>query len=325
MKKILAILVTVCLLASVLCIPTFAAEARAAGTVLRVSIVQNNGSTIVGEYADFEEGWNYAVEAADAENMAAEGYSRIVVDICADWTADGGDFGSGDGFSSGAIKFPENVRVTLNLNGHTIDRDLSDWKWNGEVIYVDENANVIINNGTITGGWSGGGAGGIHIDDGARVELNNVSIKDNTADDDDGGGIAVYDGATLTMNGGSFVDNELNGKESECTNYYGGAVYVEDSTATFNGVTFQNNYTEYNTCYGAAIYAADSNVTISECTFIGNGRKGATQVTMSTIHADDSTITVKGSYFVENGDKRDSNVEGGYSAIFMLDNSTLIM
>ena len=339
MKKFFTILLMICLMVSVLSIASitaFAADAPAdepaAGTVLRISALKKDGTpAVIKDYDNFKDGWNAAIKLAENEDeMRNKSYDRVVVDLYADWTAKSGSFGSGDGFDSGIIQFPTNTRVTLNLNGHTIDRDLSDWKWSGEVIYVDEKANVIINNGTITGGWSGGGAGGIHIDDGAQVELNDVNIKDNTSDDDDGGGIAIYDNATLIVNGGSFENNKLDGGGTEggYSSYYGGAVYVNDSTAVFNGVTFKNNYTVQYDCFGAAIYAAGSNITISECTFDGNGRnKGSEKnsAPMSTIHADDSSITVQGSTFVGNGDKYYSQSKGGYSAVFLLEDSTLIM
>jgi hypothetical protein len=85
----------------------------------------------------------------------------------------------------------------------------------------------------------------------------------------DGAGIAVYDDAVLTVNGGSISNNRGNGEEA-C---YGIGVYVNDSTATFNGVKFENNHGFDEHHYGAAIYAEDSKVTMYDCTVDGNGVK----------------------------------------------------
>ena len=342
MKKLFAILMAICMMASVLCVPAFAAEpadelpAPAADTVLRATALLKDGKTIefIGDYDNFEDGWNAAMDiAGDTKKMKNNNYDRVVVDLLADWTATDGeftdDFWNGPGFDWDTIYIPDDARVTLNLNGHTIDRALTDHEENGEVICVDSDADIIINNGTITGGHSDNGAGGIHIHDNAYVTLNDVHIVGNAANEDDGGGIAVYDGATLVMNGGSFVDNTVDGLWHQTTaiiKYYGGAVYVEDSTAIFNNVDFKNNNTTQWENYGAAIYAADSNITINECTFDGNGIYNETidaRASMSVIQVDDSVLMVKNSTFINNGGEAKDVYD--FSSILALDSSELIM
>ena len=211
MKKILAIIMALCLVASLLCITAFAADEPASDVVLRVSGLKTNGTTeLIKDYNSFEEGWNDAMVLSGQLNR--NGYERIIVDFYADWNANSkGEFGDDDGkgFDNTTIYIPEDARVTLNLRNHTINRGLTEWEWDGEVIYIDNDADVIINEGTITGGWSNNGAGGIHINRGAKVVLNNVNVVGNTVEDDDGSAIAVYDGATLTMNGGSISNNTL--------------------------------------------------------------------------------------------------------------------
>ena len=342
MKKLFAILMAICMMASVLCVPAFAADtadelpAPAAGVVLRATALLKDGKTIefIGDYNNFEDGWNAAMDiAGDTKKMKNNNYDRVVVDLLADWTATDGeftdDFWNGPGFDWDTIYIPDDARVTLNLNGHTIDRALADHEENGEVICVDSDADIIINSGTITGGHSDNGAGGIHIHDNAYVTLNDVHIVGNAANEDDGGGIAVYDGATLVMNGGSFVDNTVDGLLHQTTSiikYYGGAVYVEDSTAIFNNVEFKNNNTTQWENYGAAIYAADSNITINECTFDGNGIYNETidaRASMSVIQVDDSVLTVKSSTFINNGGQAKDVYD--FSSILALDSSELIM
>ena len=282
MKKIFAIIMSVCLMASMLCFTAFAAEADtinapAEGVVLRVSALKRDDTTVViKDYTAFEDGWNAAMElASNSKEMNTNDYARVVVDIYADWNAnkDGEfteDFFNGKGFNWDAIYFPPNVRMTLNLNGYTVNRGLTEWEYNGEVMYIDKRADVIINDGTITGGFSCNGAGGIHINDGANVTLNNVNVVGNSTDDDDGAGIAVYDGATLTMNGGTIVGNKASGSS------VGGGIYVNSANATLNDVLISDNVLSSNVAgvgywaTGAGCCVSRGTLTLNRCTVKDN-------------------------------------------------------
>ena len=307
MKKIFAIMMIICLLIAAFCINAFAADAPASDVVLRVSALKKDGSTVlINDYTDFAQGWTAAMEIADnPELMKNNDYSRVVVDLYADWNAENGIFGTeGKGFRWDTICFEEEVRMTVNLNGNTINRGLTDWEYNGEVIYIDEDADVIINDGTITGGFSCNGAGGIHIKDDANVVLNNVNIVGNTVEDDDGAGIAVYDGATLTMNGGKISNNKMT--NSFWSHYYGGGVYVEDASASFYNVEFSYNANLHEKCSGDGIAIAmiDSSVVIDNCTFSYNGNKNPTTgigECSSIVYARKSDLTIRNSNFLENG------------------------
>lgn len=308
MRKICSFILTICLMAMVLCVNAFAAEAPAEGIVLWVSGETSSGEVVFYEdYEDHAAGWEAAIDLArNSKEMKAKGFKRVVVDFYADWNAGdaNGVFGpSGDdGFQYSTIYVPNNVRITLNLNGHTIDRGLVEWEYDGEVMYIDQNADVVINDGTITGGWSCNGAGGIHINDDANVVLNNVDVVGNCVEDDDGAGIAVYDGATLTMNGGSVSNNTSYG---EYLAVYGGGVYVEDSSASFTGVTFENNQGLGYPTHGAALYVDDSTLVLDSCHIIGNGwYSAADQYTGAFTIIDitnGSNVTMKGTDFSTNG------------------------
>ncbi len=325
MKRILAILMTICLIASTLCVTTFAAD----GAVLTVSGLAKDGTSVkIEDYTSFEAGWNFAMEKAkDSKYLDNNQYDRIVVDLLADWKAtEAGVFGDDDGvgFREDTIYIPEKARVMLNMNGHTINRGLGDRnRFDGEVIYLDEKADVIINGGkygdviaradvtnatfgTITGGNNDGGAGGIYIQDDAKVTLNNVKIVNNVADGDYGAGIAVYDGAKFTMNGGGFINNKNNSYRFDPLGIYvfGGGIYIEDSTARFDNVLFEGNQFTYNSGSGAALYAYDSYVTMNKCKVVGNGKEKEADGTVGA----DSVIAVKGgdmlikeTDFIENG------------------------
>ena len=156
MKKIFAVIMIVCLMASMLCVTAFAAE-PASDVVLRESALKKDDSIVlINDYTNFAEGWTAAMEmAANKKLMKNNDYDRIVVDLYADWNAENGIFGTdAKGFRWDTICFEEEVRMTVNLNKHTINRGLTEWEYNGEVIYIDEGADVIINDGTITGGFS---------------------------------------------------------------------------------------------------------------------------------------------------------------------------
>lgn len=300
MKKILAIIMTVCLLASALCITAFAAS-----DVLTISALVKGKPVVIGSYTNFEDGWNDAMEiAGDEDEMKKNGYERIVVDLHTDWEAnDDGEFTeeiwNGPGFDNDTIYVPADARVTLNLNGHTIDRGLTKDEDDGEVMFINDDADVIINNGTITGGYSNSEGGGLYIEGGANVTLNNVHIVNNRVHNDEGAGVYMYGGSKLTVNGGSFENNTADGN-GRC----GGAVCAKDSTAIFDNVVFKNNRSQYT---GAAIYANNSDVTIKNCTFDGNDAQ------LSVVYADRSSINVSASTFVNNKGKE----------MFYLDYSTL--
>ena len=340
MKKIFAILMTICLLAGALSITAFAAEEPAEGVVMRVSGVEQTTqnaftTTFLQDFDNFQDGWNYAMGiAGDEDEMEDNKFDRILVEIYADWSANtDGEFTeeifNGAGFKNDTIYIPSDAKVTLNLNGKTINRNLEESENDGEVIYIDDGADVIINNGTITGGKSTNGAGGIHIHD-AKVELNDVHIVGNIADNDDGGGIALYDGAELIMTRGSFTNNSIDGVDNNAVfDCYGGAIYIENSKAFFYSVEFNNNQNTTDEDYGAAIYADNSVVYLSKCTFDGNGVEDESKnacASVAIVYAVDTTLTMEmvtftnnGSYF---GDFGFSSATGLRSTLIALDDST---
>ena len=341
MKKVFAIIIVVCFMATALCISASALTVSS-NDVVRVYGLKEDGTTVIlNGYTNLAEGWEATVDyAEDHDFMDENGYDRIVFDLLADWKAnDKGEFGEswkfgsdwGDGFQYSTIFVPGKTKITINMNGHTIDRGLEKYEHDGEVICVGAKADLIINGGksgdpivepdkdsgevklgTITGGFSCNGAGGIHMQDDSKLTLNNVNISGNSVEDDDGAGIAVYDGATLIMNGGSILDNS--GKSVNVTWIFGVGVYVEDSTASFYNVTFKNNnsggrtnydrdQSETYSTYGTAIYAEDSNVILDSCRVYDNAQhRGNFHDAESVISViDDSKMTVKNTIFRGNG------------------------
>ena len=312
------------------------------GAVMGICVQKADGTLgTVDYYKKLEYGWTDAMTRA----QSLKGKERVVVDLYADWTAVEGqftdNFNNDVGFDWDAIHIPQNVRVTFNLNGHKIDRALTTDELNGEVICIDKNADVIINGGkngdeiaraddtdaavqfgTITGGWSNNGAGGIHIKDNATVVLNNVKVDGNAVTGDEGAAIAVYDGATLVMKGGSISNNKIN--VGVFDNLSNGAIYVNDSTVSLTEVTFSNNTTDCVDTEGVAIYADESTVTIDKCSFVGNAvMSGKNKSACSVIYASDCEITVTNSNFENNASKPTSEYD--YAYLFKLEDSSMTM
>lgn len=345
MKRIFAIIMTICLMASVLSVPAFALKEAPTpiGAVLRVSAQKKDGTSVAipnADFTSFEQGWEAAILLAmNGDKMDAEGYDRVVVDLLDDWNANSkGEFGDSDleGFRQSTIYCPSGVRLTINMNGHTIDRDLEEEEYDGEVIAIGDNANVIINGGksgdpiikkdevaaegmigTITGGWSCNGAGGIHIADKAVVTLNNVNVTGNAVEDEKGAGIAVYDGSSLVMNGGKISDNRLylffdTFERTE------GALYVDGATVVLNDVIISGNSADDGEILGVAL-SLNSNckVTLNRCHVFENAF-AKDQKCYSIFYLDDAgcELEVNDSYIINNGRPIYSVSRGSRSTAF---------
>ena len=257
MKKIFAILMTICLLAGALSITAFAAKST---SVIKVQI----GSE-TKEFDDFEDGWNYAMKQA---NDGKEVYATLLKD----WIADDGeftdDFFNGAGFDWDAIYFADDVNITLDLGGHTINRGLTLSEQNGEVMFINDGANVTIKNGTIKGGYSDNGAGGIHIE-GANVKLIDLVFTGNRVHNDDGAAIQHVGGGEMYIKNCRFVDNDCMNKGYDIY----GTVYLD----SVDKVLIEDCYfaSNDNIDYGAGIHAEDCNDFVIKNT------------TFENLHADD--------------------------------------
>jgi hypothetical protein len=245
------------------------------------------------------------------------------------------------------------------MQGHTIDRGLTKAEDHGEVIFMGKNSTLIINGGyikddivevgkselnkdkmgTITGGYSDSGAGGIHLDGYNDLVLNNVHVVGNGTKGERGAAIALFNDSTLTMNGGSLSNNCLEYADYYFTNYEPeGTLYLKNSTATLNNVEICNNYFKAVTALfgkGVAIYAIDSSVTMKKCLVAENsnelteelakvakGSKGEV-LAREVIYAKKSTLDITDTDFINNCSLPiNTIIVGGtvYSFLFNLDN-----
>ena len=199
-------------------------------------------------YAQWTSYWSIVNDALQVDG------ANVVLDR--DITAGDGDI---------YLLVPSGVTATLDLNGHTINRNLTSYGGtDGSAIRVK--GTLTINDsqggGTITGGYGYQG-GGVYVDRNATFTMNSGTITGNTASDY-GGGVMVKDDATCTLNGVTITGN---------TAYSGGGVYVDSSgsSCTLNGVTITGNTTSK---YGGGVYVAGYTTLSGLCTITGNTAGG---------------------------------------------------
>ena len=165
--------------------------------------------------------------------------------------------------SNSTLSIPTGNTVTIDLNGHTLDRKL---KWRGEgggqAITVRSGATLNLSNGTLKGGWGGNG-GGI-ANEGGTANLTDVTITGCTGDDR-GGAISNLSGGTLTMTGGSITNNTCYDHGDPAGG--GGLFNAEGATATLTGVTITGN--EDMVCGGGGICNYGT-ILLDGCTITGN-------------------------------------------------------
>ena len=132
--------------------------------------------------------------------------------------------------------------VILNLNGHTLKRDMQAVDAGGQVIAIMNGGKLTItdkadNSGKITGGWAFQG-GGIYVYLGCSLTISCGTITGNRADQIGSGGYGYGGGVenhgTMTMTGGVISGNTAG--------QYGGGIYAaDDGTLTQNGGVISGN------------------------------------------------------------------------------------
>ncbi len=201
--------------------------------------------------------WAQTVVTTDAEIRAAIQNDGVTIRVDADID-----------LSNSTLSIPSNHSVSIDLNGHKLDRKLTQrGQGGGQVITVRSGATLNLSNGTLTGGWGGGG--GALVNEGGTVTLIDVIITKNVADDR-GGGICNCEGGTLTMTGGAITNNRSN--DHSGAKGGGGFFNEENATATLTNVSITGN--EAKVCGGGGICNFGT-LTLDGCTIQNN--KAATQ------------------------------------------------
>ena len=226
------------------------------------------------------------------------------------------------------VEINNNRTVTIDLNGHTLDRGLSSAINYGHVLKVISGSTLTINDasgnnsGIIKGGYTNEGGA---INNLGTLIINGGTIRDNHTNTR-GGGIINRDGATLTINGGVITSNEAqdgagiynasNGTitinnvsiSGNSTNKYGGGGITNYGTLAFYGGTISNNTA---TTDGGGIWT-DKSLTINGANIEGNSARDGGGICINQGTADLTNVTISGN----------TSKDGG--GIYVYSNGTLV-
>lgn len=187
----------------------------------------------------------------------------------------------------GRLDINNGITVTLDLNGHTLKRNMTAVHPGGQAIIVNEGGKLTImdsgTGGTITGGWANGG-GGVYVRAGGELTITGGIITGNrTVKDADGNwgfGGGVENHGTMTMTGGTITGNTAE--------QFGGGIHNEGTLTMTGGSIADNN----SGTFGGAIYS-NSTVSINNATISGNKAQsgGGAICTEGTLTLEGVTIT----------------------------------
>ena len=191
-------------------------------------------------YSDFETGWTEAVKLSQ--------FLPTKVTLYSDWIAPDGKFDYEKYTDEGRLYLNDlDIDLAIDLNGHTISRNLTSPTKYGEVFYMDSYGSLTITDsseaktGKITGGNSTGNGGAFYVDYG-ELHLNGGTVTGNKANN----GGAIYaddlDDAYVYVNGGKISGNTASGN--------GGAIYLENGYLYVDG----GEITENSAKNGAGVY-----------------------------------------------------------------------
>ncbi|MBR1560563.1 MAG: hypothetical protein IJ646_10025 [Clostridia bacterium] len=114
------------------------------------------------------------------------------------------------------LHVPAGVSAALDMDGHTVDRRLTQAIARGYVILVD--GTLTLKNGTVTGGDNTGNGGGVFVNSAGRLEATGgVHVYKNLSGQN-GGGVYIAEGGAISVDGGSITYNQAQAK--------GGALYI---------------------------------------------------------------------------------------------------
>ena len=230
--------------------------------------------------------------ASDLESNYKNG--KVTIEMTANWNAVGkSDFDR-------RLIIPEGCTASFLMHGYVFNRNRAfrnDSKWNGELICLESKSKLTITGafnepeksishplvatyastsrdkkasksittygGTLTGGCSPNGAGGIHVKDHCTLTLNDVTIagcstRDGGFTNGFGGGICVWYG-----------DSSISGLEisHNTAKKYGGGIHCDSTGISLSSLVVTKNMCER----GAGVFIHKDGNTISSCTITENG------------------------------------------------------
>ena len=160
-----------------------------------------------------------------------------------------------------ALIIPADKIITIDLNGHTIDRNLESAVENGNVITNNGTLSLIGADGTITGGKNTANGGAI-VNNGT-LNITGTTITGNVTYKDGG---AVYNSGTVNFESGTVSYNSAGNNGSGS----GGALSAHSGTININS---NNCYIDNNTAevHGGAIYLGENSANNTTATLNLNG------------------------------------------------------
>lgn len=242
------------------------------------------------DYAKIADEWTAAIEKSVSSGTQVK-FTLTRNWIAAEHATEGTAFGENGvtGFYNGALFLPKGANILLDLNGFTIDRNLT--RADGGVISVAGGAELTVTDssakktGAITGGYTEFAGGGVYVvgtdSTPAKFTFNGGNITGNIAKT--GGGI-YGENCEITINGGTVSDNRasetgggiyIKGTETKKSVFKmnGGAVKGNIATVkgggislTYTEATFENGVVSYNVTdgesapHGGGVWAENSDV-----------------------------------------------------------------
>ncbi len=272
-------------------------------------------------------------QAAVTQSLADTDDRQRTVKLTADWGAasDGTyttSFGTGTGFQYGALLVPAGANIVLDLNGHTLSRNLTAARANGFVIAVygkltikDTSTSKL---GMVTGAYTNGtDHGAITVFDStveSSLDFQSGTVSGNysasTTDIRSTAGISIWDTATLTMHDGAVVSgNHATGFSVAGVviwgkfNAAGGSITGNDSNFRSGLLMFQG---------GTPTDPTDTRITVSNISVSNNSVTSANKASNSYpaagIYLDGGSFT--GDNIKINGNIGDvNNVNIGFTCI----------
>jgi hypothetical protein len=207
----------------------------------------------------------------------------------------------GDVTIDGYLSIPAGTTVTIDLNGHALNRGLTSSTALAKGFVINVKGSLTLNDsqgsGTVTGGHAMNIGAGLVVDgENATFTMNGGCITGNkqaTSTTQSGGGVSVRRGATFTMNGGSITNNT--------TTKNGGGVFVETATFNMNGGTISGNKcpSDYD---GAGVYVYYHTSNGNHATFnisgsaVVTGNTKGNNTTDNVYLCDNAIINVTGAF-----------------------------
>ena len=205
------------------------------------------------------------------------------------------------------IVIPAGKHIVIELQNHTIDRNLNEVLVDGNV-FTNEGTLELIGRGTVTGGMNIENGGAI-INNGT-LNLTNVTIKDNLTTKDGG---AIYNSGTLNMNGG-----ELSMNSSVKS---GGAISAHAGTITINSGRITRNMADSN---GGAIYIGSRDGTSATLNLYGGTITGNVSKKQGGGICNGGTLNVSGRPVVKDNSLTGNDVNKGYNVYLYDDSGSVI-